>query len=60
MNRFINYLRDTKGELRHVNWPTQRQTVVYTAIVIVLSVLTALYLGFFDYLFTEFLTRFVF
>lgn len=49
---FIQYLKDTRGELRHVAWPTRFQTVVYTILVILLSILVALYLGLFDYLFT--------
>jgi preprotein translocase subunit SecE len=50
---FGQYLKDTRGELRHVAWPTRLQTVVYTALVVILSVLVALYLGFFDFLFTS-------
>ncbi len=49
MNRFLNYLRDTRGELKHVSWPTQKQTIIYTAIVIAVSIVTALYLGVLDY-----------
>ncbi|MDP3965417.1 MAG: preprotein translocase subunit SecE [bacterium] len=49
---FFQYLKDTRGELRHVAWPTQLQTIVYTVIVILLSFLIALYLGLFDYIFT--------
>lgn len=50
---FGQYLKDTRGELRHVAWPTRLQTVVYTALVVILSVVVALYLGFFDFLFTS-------
>lgn len=53
MNKLVNYLRDTRGELKHVSWPTQRQTVIYTALVILVSVITALYVGLFDFLFTQ-------
>lgn len=49
MNRFINYLRDTRGELVHVSWPTQRQTIIYTLLVILLSIVTAIYLGVLDF-----------
>ena len=49
---FFQYLKDTRGELRHVAWPTQLQTIVYTVNVILLSFLIALYLGLFDYIFT--------
>lgn len=46
------YLKETQGELRHVAWPTQLQTVVYTVLVAAISVGIALYLGLFDFLFT--------
>lgn len=53
----MQYLRDTRGELRHVAWPTRVQTFVFTGFVIVLSVVIALYLGVFDYAFTMGLER---
>lgn len=49
---FFQYLRDTRGELRHVAWPTRAQTIVFTSLVIGLSFLVSLYLGLFDYVFT--------
>lgn len=49
---FLQYLRDTKGELRYVAWPTRLQTIVYTILVMLLSVFIALYLGLFDFIFT--------
>lgn len=53
MSSFSQYLKDTRVELRHVAWPTQTQTIVYTALVAAISLGTALYLGFFDFLFTS-------
>lgn len=53
MNRLFNYFRDTRGELKHVSWPTQKQTTVYTVLVILLSLLTALYLGVLDAVFMK-------
>jgi preprotein translocase SecE subunit len=53
MSTFINYLKDTAAELRHVSWPTRAQTFIYTILVIVISVLTAFYTGFFDFLFSR-------
>jgi preprotein translocase subunit SecE len=58
MSRFINYLKDTKGELKHVSWPTRKQSIVFTILVIAISILTALYLGLFDFVFTELLDLF--
>ena len=48
----IQYLKDTRGELNHVAWPTRTQTVVFTVLVILISIAVALYLGFFDYVLT--------
>ncbi len=56
---FSQYLKDTRAELNHVAWPTRTQTIVYTLFVVAISVGIALYLGFFDYLFTSGLGRFV-
>ena len=52
-NPFVQYLRDTRGELRHVAWPTRTQTIVYATLVAGISVGIALYLGLFDFLFTS-------
>ncbi len=51
MNIF-NFLREVKGEMKHVNWPTRKQTIIYTALVIVVSIFVALYVGVFDHIFT--------
>ena len=55
----IQYIKDTRGELRHVAWPMRTQTIVYTTLVIAISIGTALYLGLFDYIFTTGLARFI-
>ena len=52
-----DYLKETRGELHHVAWPTRTQTIVYTLIVVAISVFIALYLGFFDFLFTSLLSK---
>jgi preprotein translocase subunit SecE len=49
----INFVRDVRSELRKVAWPTQRETVNLTVVVIALSVTVGLFLGGADYLFQE-------
>lgn len=49
------YLNETKGELKHVNWPSKAQTVNYTAVVIGVSLAVALVLSFFDLIFSALL-----
>ena len=48
----VNYVKETKGELKHVSWPTRRQAIGYTLLVIAVSVVTAFFLGFFDFIFS--------
>lgn len=55
---FINYIKESKGELAHVSWPTRNQAIAFTILVIVLSVLTSFYLGAFDALFTTLIKKF--
>jgi len=52
MSKISNYLSETKEEMKRVSWPTKKQTILYTSLVIVISVAVAAYLGLFDFLFS--------
>ena len=44
--RLVEYLKQVRGELRKVNWPTRREVIGYTVVVLVtVTVLTALVFG---------------
>lgn len=55
MSQIGNYFRDVIAELKRVSWPTQTQAIIYTALVIGISVIVALLLSGFDYIFTNIL-----
>jgi preprotein translocase subunit SecE len=55
----INYLKDVRAELKHVTWPTRSQTILYTVVVVLVSVGVAVYLGLFDYLFSTLLKQII-
>lgn len=59
MSSFIKYLKDTKDEIAHVSWPTQKQAVTYTVLVIGISVVLALLLALFDFVFSYALDWFI-
>lgn len=59
MSRILNYFRDTISEMKHVKWPTQIQAFSYTALVIAISALVAVYIGLIDHLFTQILNLFI-
>jgi preprotein translocase subunit SecE len=52
MNALTTYLQNVRMELTHVVWPTTRQAVMYTLIIIVVSAVVALIIAGLDYIFT--------
>ncbi len=59
MSKLTEYLKETKGELKHVTWPTKNQAVLFTVIVVVFSLVVAAFLGAFDFLFAMLLKLFI-
>ncbi len=53
MSKITQFIQETKEEMKHVNWPTRNQTIVFTVLVIIISVVVAYFLGFFDFIFTQ-------
>lgn len=51
----MSYIKDTMGEMKHVRWPSKKQTFVYTILVVIVSLFTAAYLGVLDHLFSSFI-----
>lgn len=50
---FFQYLKETRSEMNHVAWPTRVQTIVFTILVVIVSIITSLYIGLFDYAFSQ-------
>ena len=44
----ITYIKETRAEIKHVSWPTRKQAINYTLIVIGVSIATAIILGLCD------------
>ncbi len=55
----MNYLKETRVEMKKVNWLTRNEVVKYTLIVIGLSFAVALFLGSLDFLFTFIISKFL-
>ena len=49
----LKYLKDVKNEAFHVKWPTSKVTFYFSLAIVAISIVTAVYLGFFDYIFSE-------
>jgi len=50
---FLNFFRDVRSELRKVVWPTRRETVNLTTVVLALSAAVGAFLGVVDFVFQE-------
>jgi len=49
----VTYLNETVNELKLVRWPTRRETINLTLIVIAISIIVGAYVGGLDFLFTN-------
>lgn len=59
VNRLVNYLQDSRKELRHVTWPTREVAIRLAIFVVIFSVIMAAFLGALDLAFTDALKRLV-
>ena len=59
MSKITEFFNETKTELKHVIWPSRNQTLYYTLIVIILSVVISYYLGIFDFIFSQGLQKII-
>lgn len=52
MNKLTNYIKGSAEEMKKVTWPTKKETVRYTLLILGISIATALFLGLLDYIFS--------
>jgi len=58
--KIITFFKEVKTEIKKVNWPTKKETLRYTLIVILVSIVTAIFLGGLDFALTTLLNKLVF
>jgi len=49
MDKIIQFLKEVRVELAKVSWPTRNQTILYTLVVIGISISMAVFLGLMDF-----------
>ncbi len=55
--RVVLFLREVRSELVKVNWPSQHELIGSTTVVIVLSVVLAIFIGLVDFLLSALVSR---
>jgi preprotein translocase subunit SecE len=58
MQKIIQFIKEAKIELKKVTWPTPKQTLASTAVVIIIVFIVAIYLGIVDFVLAK-LVKFV-
>ena len=59
MDKIITFLKEVRVELAKVSWPTRNQTVLYTLVVIGISLFMALFLGLLDFGYKTIIDKFL-
>ncbi|MBI5045861.1 MAG: preprotein translocase subunit SecE [Candidatus Niyogibacteria bacterium] len=57
--KLVDYIKSSRLEFKHVNWPTRKNTIKFTALVILVSLFVAAFLGLLDVFFTYILEKFI-
>ncbi len=52
-NTIVRYFRETSGELKKVNWPTRREAINLTAIVLAVTFGMSIVMGLLDLIFSR-------
>ncbi len=47
--RLVQFLKEVKIELKKVTWPSRKEAIGSTAVVIILVIIVAIFLGFVDF-----------
>jgi len=53
LRRLIQFLKEVKVETRKVTWPSRKDTVAGTVVVLVIVFITAFYLGIVDFILSQ-------
>ena len=52
-NPLVKYFNETRAELRKVTWPTREEATNLTIIIVMVTIVVAIFLGLLDFLFQE-------
>ena len=59
IKKLFTFLREVRLEMKKVSWPTRKEAIKYTLIIIGVTVIVAAFLGSLDYVFTTMLNKFI-
>lgn len=60
MNKAVSFIKESYEELRKVSWPSRKQTINYTLVVVGVSIAVAVFLGALDMIFSSIVEKTIF
>jgi len=57
LNKIVDYFKEVRTEVKKVTWPTRKETIKKTLMVLGITVLVSLFLGLIDYIFSTFVIK---
>jgi len=58
-HKIVTFFKETYLEIKRVNWPSKKDLLEYTALVIFVTVIVAAILGMLDFVFTSILNKII-
>ena len=59
IKKLFIFLKEVYLEMKKVNWPSRKETVKYTLIIVGVSLVVAAFLGSLDYIFSTILDKYI-
>ncbi|MDO8669418.1 MAG: preprotein translocase subunit SecE [Candidatus Buchananbacteria bacterium] len=59
INKLVQYIVDSKNEVKKVTWPTRKEVKQHTILVIFISLSVALFLGVVDFFLTKVIEKII-
>jgi len=59
LGKLKSFIGDLRQEFKRINWPSRNETLRMSAVVLVISIIVAIFLGALDYVFVTILERLV-
>lgn len=59
MKSFISYLKNVRGEFAHIVWPKPRTALLHTGLIVLISVVVAVFVGLIDYALTSLVAQII-
>ena len=53
MNKIIQFIKEARVELKKVNWPTRKELIDSTKVVLITSLLLAAFIGVIDFILSQ-------